>query len=101
MRITGRTLRPSTLAERRLMYAELGSIAVRVPRRMNPYVAARKLARAARAEHPDLLFVRDVMAKRRSPEQPLPFPIPEADTPDPDPESGAPAPMFADAVGAP
>lgn len=98
MRITGRVLRPSNLAERRMMLSQLGTPALRVPRRMNPYLAARKLARAARAEHPDLLFVRDIMTRTRMPEPPLSFPIPDVDTPDPEAEGGAPAPAFADAV---
>jgi hypothetical protein len=62
MRVTGRILRPSTLAERRLMLSQLGTCAIRVPRRLNPFLAARKLARAARDQHPDLLLVRDVLS---------------------------------------
>jgi hypothetical protein len=81
-----------------MMLSQLGTQAVRVPRRMNPYLAARKLARAARAEHPDLLFVRDVMAKRNAPEPAPSLPVPDVDTPEPDPEGGGPAPAFADAV---
>lgn len=83
-----------------MMLSQLGTQAIRVPRRMNPYLAARKLARAARAEHPDLLFVRDVMARRRAPEPTPTFPMPDVDTPDPEPEGGAPAPAFADAATA-
>jgi hypothetical protein len=98
MRITGRVLRPSNLAERRLMLSQLGTPALRVPRRINPYLAARKLARAARAEHPDLLFVRDIMAKRRAPEPMPSFPVPDRDGSDP--EGGEPpmVPAFVDAV---
>ena len=37
MRINGRTLRPSTLAERRIMFS-LGIPSIRVPRGTNPFV---------------------------------------------------------------
>jgi hypothetical protein len=40
MRVNGRTLRPSTLAERRLLSA-FGQSDLRVPRGMNAFVAAR------------------------------------------------------------
>jgi hypothetical protein len=58
-RITGRTIRPSTLAERRLLLS-LGTPVLRVPRQHNPYLVARRVARAARGETPDLLFLSDV-----------------------------------------
>ena len=60
MRVNGRILRPSTLAERRLLMS-LGSPALRVPRTANPYLVARRLERAAKDNNPDILFVRDVM----------------------------------------
>ncbi len=47
MRIIGRILRPSTLAERRLLLS-LGSDCYRVPRTENPYIVARRFRRAAR-----------------------------------------------------
>jgi hypothetical protein len=48
MRITGRSLRPSTVAERRLMLSCLGTSVIKVPRRLNPYLIARRLSRVAR-----------------------------------------------------
>src|SRR5437773_1248131 len=102
MRITGRVLRPSTLLERRTMLSNFGTTALRVPRRANPYLVARKLSRLARAEHPDLLFVQDVLTRRRKPEaervasthndelsNAATLSMVEVDTPDPEPEGGA------------
>ena len=81
MRINGRTLRPSNLAERRVLLA-LGEPIFRVPRGVNPYIVARKLARAAR-DNADLLFVRDIQSgKRRHPKPPPPRPSPEVDVPE-------------------
>ena len=57
MRIQGRTLRPSNLAERRLLLSSLGTQTLRVPRKTNPYLIARRLERAAKGNHPDILFV--------------------------------------------
>ena len=48
MRITGRILRPSTLAERRLLLS-IGQPIVRVPRGVNPYLVARH----PEGRHPD------------------------------------------------
>lgn len=69
MRIQGRTLRPSTLAERTLLLSSLGTQALRVPRAANPYLIARRLERAAKSDNPDILFVCDVLncAGNRSP----------------------------------
>jgi hypothetical protein len=80
------------------MLSQLGTPALRVPRRINPYLAARKLARAARCDSPDLMFVRDIAARQRVPEPTPSFPTPDRDSSDPEPEGGAPAPAFADAV---
>ena len=44
MRIQGRLLRPSTLAERRVLKA-LGLDAIKVPRRSNPFAVARLIRR--------------------------------------------------------
>jgi len=66
MRIQGRTLRPSNLAERRLLLS-LGSPTLRVPRAANPYLIARRLERAARGDNPDVLFVCDVICRARQP----------------------------------
>jgi hypothetical protein len=76
MRIRGRTLRPSTIAERRLLMT-FGVDYIRVPRGTNPYVVARRFARAARHQTPDHLFVRDVIDRSRS--WPAPKPSPEPD----------------------
>lgn len=65
MRIQGRTLRPSNLAERRLLLSSLGTQALRVPRKANPYLIARRLERAAKGNHPDIQFVCDVMDRAR------------------------------------
>jgi len=61
MRIQGRTLRPSNLAERRLLLSSLGTQTLRVPRKANPYLIARRLERAAKDNHPDVLFVCDIL----------------------------------------
>ena len=66
MRIQGRTLRPSNLAERRLLLSSLGTQTLRVPRKVNPYFLARKLERAAKGSHPDVLFVCDVLNRTRT-----------------------------------
>lgn len=81
MRINGRILRPTTLAERRVLLS-LGQPTFRVPRGINPYVVARKLARAARDSR-ELLFVRDIQAgKRHRPKPPPPRPSPDVDHPE-------------------
>ncbi len=64
MRIQGRTLRPSNLAERRLLLS-LGTPVLRVPRAANPYLVARRLERAAKGNNPDILFVCDVLNRAR------------------------------------
>jgi len=61
MRIQGRTLRPSNLAERRLLLSSLGTQALRVPRTANPYLLARRIERAAKGNNPDVIFVRDAL----------------------------------------
>jgi hypothetical protein len=53
MRIRGRVLRASTLAERRVLKA-LGVDALRVPRRLNPFAVARALRRVAAGTGGDL-----------------------------------------------
>jgi hypothetical protein len=75
MRINGRTLRPSTLAERRLMLS-LGVTSIRVPRHVNPYSLARRIKRAARLESPDHIFSRSVIDKAPVGE-PVPSPAPD------------------------
>ncbi len=66
MRIIGRTLRPSNLSERRLLLSSIGTQVVRVPRKTNPYLIARRLERAAKGSHPDILFVCDVLNRART-----------------------------------
>lgn len=74
MRISGRVLRPSNLAERRLMLS-MGVHSIRIPRNQNPYVVARRLARAARCDTEDHRFLRSLIeAERREPR-----PSPEGD----------------------
>jgi len=68
--INGRTIRASTLAERRLLLS-LGTPTLRIPRGVNPYVVARRLGRAARGESPDVMLVRDV-ANGHKPSHPRP-----------------------------
>lgn len=85
MRINGRTLRPSTMAERRLLIS-LGAAAVglRVPRNMNPFTVARRLRRAAKGITPDHDFARDLAAKMKK-QGPVeaPGPSPDLDSPEP------------------
>lgn len=47
MRIQGRLLRPSTLAERRVMFSLGLPAIIRVPRSENPFSVARRLRRLA------------------------------------------------------
>jgi hypothetical protein len=64
MRTRGRRLYPDSLAERRLLMS-LDGVPMYVPRGVSPFAIARRLVRVARGEHPDVLFVRDVLAKGR------------------------------------
>ena len=80
MRTHGRKIYPSTLSERRLLLQLGGTPALHIPRGVNPFLIARKLARAARSEHPDLLFVRERLARKYKP-MPRPRPAPEGETP--------------------
>lgn len=82
MRITGRILRPSDLAERRLMLNEFGTLSLRSPRGVNPYVLARRLRRAAHRTDADLLFVKEKLSARR-PKPMGPEPSPDIDIPEP------------------
>lgn len=65
MRTRGRRLYPDSLAERRLLMS-LGGVPMYIPRGVSPFAVARRLVRVARGEHPDVLFVRQVLAKGRS-----------------------------------
>ena len=82
MRVNGRTLRPSTLAERRLLIS-LGTTALRVPRNMNPFTVARRLRRAAKGVTPDHEFARDLAAKMQKNPGDVPHPSPDVDQPEP------------------
>ncbi len=62
MRVNGRIIRPSTLAERRFLLS-LGVCDLRVPRRMNPYVVGRRLSKSARGVDGDILFARELVAR--------------------------------------
>ena len=74
MRVNGRTLRYSTLAERR-MFKSVGIDALRVPRSLNPYAVARQLSRLATNQVLQKLVAR---AKVQHP----PVQGPGVDTPD-------------------
>lgn len=63
MRVRGRKIWASTLEERRVLM-KLGGVPLRVPRGVSPYMVARRLARVAATEHPDMLFVREALARR-------------------------------------
>jgi hypothetical protein len=82
MRINGRTLRPSNLAERRLLLS-FGTDALRVPRTMNPFTVARRLRRAARGDSPDHDFARGLATRSRKPFNDIPNPSPDLDLPEP------------------
>lgn len=73
MRVNGRTLRASTLAERRLLSA-FGLNELRVPRGCNAFVAARRIGRLARYAGPDGEFMRQLLARQQCPAAPEPSP---------------------------
>jgi hypothetical protein len=79
-RIQGRTLRPSTLAERRLLLS-LGVdsvLGMRVPRSKNPYQVARVLRRLAVGASPDASMLRNIIEANKSKSVPhLPYCINE------------------------
>lgn len=81
MRIQGRTLRPSNLAERRVLKS-LGVDALRVPRRLNPYVICRHVTKLAAGRGGDLPALRLMLKKNDAPpvtELPDSTPEPRAD----------------------
>ena len=82
MRVNGRVLRPSTLAERRLFTA-LGTQTIKVPRSHNPYVVARRASRLAENQNAAFLLLRELVAKYNRPASPIPTesaPSPDVDT---------------------
>jgi hypothetical protein len=64
MIVHGRKLYPETLTERRLLNT-LGGVPLRVPRGVSPYLVARRLSRAAKAEHPDVVFVKTLFTDKK------------------------------------
>lgn len=78
MKIHGRLLRPSTLAERRLLLGHFGTTALRVPRSHNIFAVARRLERYLK-KNEDLAFVQAMVKRRR----PLPPISPDVDVPEP------------------
>lgn len=66
MRIRGRRLYPSTLAERRVMMS-FGGTPLYAPRGISPYLIARRVARAAKGETGDIAFVRHVFTTHATP----------------------------------
>ena len=61
MRIQGRCLRPSTLAERRILKA-LGTDVLRVPRKLNPFAVARHVRKLAAGTGGNLPELRAMLA---------------------------------------
>ncbi len=83
MRIQGRQLRASNLAERRIMKA-LGTDVLRVPRRLNPFAVARFIKRLASSTGGNLPELRAMLVKApamRPSSSPAPAPI-STDVPD-------------------
>jgi len=72
-RIHGRTIRPSNLAERRVLLS-IGVDCLRVPRSENPFVAMRMLKRLASSNTPDILGLRKMIEidRERRPSLPMP-----------------------------
>ena len=84
MRIRGRSLRPSTLAERRLMLGHFGTDCIRVPRTLNPFAVARRIRRLACNE--ELSFMHSLACRMKkfnappvSPDVDVTEPAPEAE----------------------
>lgn len=79
MRICGRTLRPSTLAERRLLLGHFGTDCIRVPRSHNPFAVARKVRRLVM--NAELAFLYDLACRTKKYNAP---PMsPDVDVPEP------------------
>ena len=82
MRIQGRVLRASNLAERRVLKA-LGTDVLRVPRKLNPFAVARHIRKIASGTGGNLPELRAALAK--APGRPCSsasLPAPSADVPD-------------------
>ena len=80
MRIQGRLLRPSNLAERRVLKS-LGFDSLRVPRRLNPFAVARQVKKVALGTGGDLPALRTLLTKGAKPliELPDSTPLPRED----------------------
>jgi hypothetical protein len=81
MRINGRLLRPSSLAERRTMLSLGLTTTFRCPRTENPYAVARRLRRLAEGKNTDADYLRGIGQRKRptsSPELPDSRPNEEA-----------------------
>ena len=78
MRVCGRSLRPSTLAKRRLLLGHFGTSFIRVPRTQNPYAVARKIRRAVM--NAELSFLSELV--RRSKKYTAPPVSPDVDVPE-------------------
>ena len=87
MRIRGRIIRPSNLAERRLLLT-FGVPFIRVPRGTNPFIVARRARRLAQLRCADGEYLRQVIEQMSAPQQ----------SPGPD-TCEIPAPEPGDAVG--
>jgi hypothetical protein len=71
MRIQGRLLRPSNLAERRVLKS-LGVDTLRVRRGLNPFMVVRMLAKVAVGRGGDLPALRALLKKNDRPAPPVP-----------------------------
>ena len=80
MRIAGRSLRPSNLAERRVMLA-LGFSTIRVPRHANPFIVARRVSRLAKGHTDDHVYLRGLVHAQHKAVPPVPQPEPDTTEP--------------------
>lgn len=74
MRINGRLLRPSSLAERRIMLSLGLGTSFRCPRNENPFTLARKLRRLAECRNADADHLRRLAARHNKPISPPELP---------------------------
>ena len=70
MRINGRLLRPSSLAERRTMLSLGLTTTFRCPRSENPYAVARRLRRLAEGKSTDAEYIRRIGQQKMRPPSP-------------------------------
>lgn len=74
MRINGRLLRPSSLAERRIMLSLGLTTTFRCPRSENPYAFARRLRRLAEGKNTDAEYIRRIRLQKSPPTTPPQLP---------------------------